>query len=218
MDDKAKLAHLKMLCSTERAGLSAPFLVTLDGESWSMASNGKMLFAWSGKVDGVEPRGDAPKVTREWITKVLSSPHAMTAEELRAWSGAAIPPSLQDCGACKGTGKAMVRHRCNCEHCEVEQETEIDCPNCDGGKVLIESVRYGVIGQSVVNRNYLAMLLNGISGDMYVDVGVDKYDPVKMRGDGWFALLAQVKTSMRSRKDRVPLCADMIEISEGDVR
>lgn len=201
MTDEARFAHLKRLCSAERSALALPFLVTHDGESWSIATDGKMLFAWRGKLGGVEERNDAPKIPHEWIAKALLASGATTAEALRAWAGAATFPSMQDCTACGGTGTAIEHHTCNCEYCEADDETTVDCADCDGvKKVMTDDVRPGVIGGTGVDRNFFAMLLDGVDGSVCVDPGDGEYAQVRMHGDDWFAIVMPRKLQPAERE------------------
>jgi len=193
MTDEEKLAHLKKLCAADAwySRLMAPFVSTgADGVPWSVASNGRMLFAWRGRLEGVETRRDAPHIPQDWIAGALAAPDATTAEALRDWAGDPVYPSTQDCIACNGTGKVTSLHRCNCESCDADDEITIDCLDCDGDKkTLVEDVRLGRIGSTAVDRNYFAMLLDGITGPVRCDIGDGKFEQLRMCGDDWIALV-----------------------------
>lgn len=189
MTNEDKIAHLKKLCSFYpqwNAALGAPFLfAAADGESWSMASDGRMLFAWRGKLDGVEERKGAPKIPQDWIAGALAASKEVAADALRAWAGAATFPAMKACPECKGTG--VVEHFCECHLCE---EPEEDCVECDGRKQLLtEDIRPGVIGGAGVDRNFFAMVLDGIEGTVHIDTGKDEYDQIRMSGVDWFAIV-----------------------------
>lgn len=126
-----------------RPTIARPWLVDLNGEKWTVATDGMRLVLLRGDF-GYAPRGDAPNLAPV-LGMIGGQEYAVDLAALRSFIGpdTILPDPLPDCEKCKNTGSVDCP-MCEgngtvddtCWHCQSEYEK--DCEECDDGKIGCE--------------------------------------------------------------------------------
>lgn len=175
---------------------SQPFSVEVNKQTWSVATDGKVLFAVAGDI-GVSPlhedlSGSNREKLVEYIKGALSAKDRFDLDSLRAFVGAYERDIVKDCRECDGAGSV-----CSCGECQ--------CENCDEGEVTVSpKPRRGWINGRYCDLNYAALLLAGAAGDTCIAVTEDPKAPINFSGDGWVAVLMPLVVRPGDGSDKAP--------------
>jgi hypothetical protein len=162
--------------------LHNPWLVSLDSESWTAATDGRVQVLVRGAVDGIAPASDHDqKLILNALASTTGDRHPARLAALKDWCGIVPIPADQTCPDCDGTLEV------DCEECDGDGETKCDhcgregeCPECDGrktfpcescvgGKVSVPpESRPGLLFGRTINRTMLARVLAHLDGKTVV--------------------------------------------------
>lgn len=191
-----KIEMLKRNCDGDRPHMANPFVVDVDGEKWTAATDGYMLLAFAGVIDEVF---DAPSRTQK-MSSMMASVSGLLANARRASRvldlaslqravGAPVFPRTETCSVCDGSG-----HACSCGECE--------CEHCVEGSVHHGALpRKGYLLDRLCDFNRVACLLDGLSGPAFIEASGDL--PLFFAGAGWLAVLMPVDARWESDAELV---------------
>jgi hypothetical protein len=176
-----KLELLTRICALrdERPIVAKPFVVDVDRQQWTVATDGRMLLAFEGTLDGIA--GHANKQNARYVASLICDANSASTpcdlDKMRAFAGAPEHPHEFVCESCDGTGKV-----CSCGECK--------CQDCVAGKAYNEpEQRDGYIDGRFCDLNLVARLLEGITGAARIRVAAGDTAPLYWSGDGWCAAL-----------------------------
>jgi hypothetical protein len=136
--------------------LARPFAILVGDGAWTAAGDGGAMVALAGNAGGFVPLAGENRMLSCCYVAPPPQPGetiATTLGELRAWTGPAQHAVRETCPWCKGTTR--VKHECDASCCDLK---EVDCAQCDDGKVEVPAaVRLGRVCGVVINRNLLAL-------------------------------------------------------------
>lgn len=173
-----KLADYLHLCD-ER--YPQPFRVQLE-ESYSAVTNDQAMLLIRG--DEGEPAPNAMKVILE-----TELPHRATldVEKMLSWLDKNEAP-IVECVECGGSGK----HGCDCEYCDEP------CDFCEGKKHHEGATEVCFLPDINVNLRLLQRYVPVHEGTLRLLFASEK-DPIKIIGDGWFAMVMPMRPSTNAR-------------------
>lgn len=213
---RAKLVHIADL----RPVLGTPYSYPIDGETWTIASDGWGLLALR-RDDGcplpsaVDPKGPEfvgaiePRPTKGWLPVDTGA--------LLAWFNAAAPDPAHckhcegkgtrlenQCANCEGSGIAICicptcddDHETDCEVCEGKPRAVVPCGRCDEPREL-----KGWMGVALMNRANVWRWLSWLPADEFVEVSVTHPErSVRFRGNDWFALVMPMRNMEQHATD-----------------
>ena len=180
------LSFMQALCPDDefRPDLAKPFLVTVDGEAWAVATNGHGLLAL--RQENTFAPGSEKRVAG--VTKLLQDAKAASLESLdfvalRQWCATRFRPN---CDACHGSGTAP----CACPACG-HAHTAV-CGVCELTEGTSGHGRAGRFHGRRVNRGIVANWLGWLPPDAVVRGGhaaPHPETPIVFAGDDWFVLV-----------------------------
>lgn len=163
-----------------RQSIANPWVTQIDGEAWTVATNGHRLVALRGDYGFGPPHEKVPDLAPVLKAGSDGDSHLVDLVAFREFIGVAgDPETLPDCEKCKNTGSVDCSE-CNglgyvedvCSHCDSDYEK--DCEECDEGKVGCGcahdvAVRFGqdpiaVYGDSF-NRRLFLLPLRHLTGN-----------------------------------------------------
>lgn len=189
--------HLKTICDADSdRDLHAPFTAEIDGRTWTIGSDGKMMFAIGEALGEYKPIAAGLNSRREGITgyirSALAAKDPIDIDSLRAFAGTPERDQVKDCDQCDGTGSV-----CSCGECE--------CEHCDGGDVVIAAkARNGWVNGRYCDLNRVASLLAGVSGEVRILLADGDTSPIYFAGDGWIATLMPLRVRPGDSSDTAP--------------
>lgn len=161
-----RLDWLEQTCAElaeERPPLAVPYLVELDGASWTIGSDGHGLIGFrevrTDKVYGAPPMASMAGVLEQRRTGVDAYPIDLVA--LKEFARAAVPPAPADCPECLGAGTVpcAVCAGVDADECDFCADGREDCETCSDGS------RWSPcwLGAVRLNRSVLWKWLNWIT-------------------------------------------------------
>lgn len=145
--DTTNLAWLADLCAPDRPTLTRPGIVTIDGESYTVATDGRMLLAVRGE-HVTEPHQSAESIAGFFHNRPAPSADLSLAG-LRAFLGPFAAESAGPCDVCNSTrqvtcpdcrGTGDDECECRCGHVH-----DAECDNC-GGDGTVKCACQGLSG------------------------------------------------------------------------
>lgn len=206
-DKVALLEKLARLTDKAIKAAPQPFRMVIDGRVWACATEGHVLVAVEGDFDErdhygrlIEPAaGKAAAFFRSsvanYIGQLVSACRrvkTMPLPELRDWAGTATwtrqcsdcgGKGRSRCGVCSGTGevKGRMKPKIKCQDCRATGK--VRCSECKNGTTTAPADRFGIVGGTTVNREYLARALDCIDGDGTCTIGTDgDLEPIHVSG------------------------------------
>jgi len=165
---------LARLCDPKHAGkrgrTDRPYLVEIDGASWTWASDARVLVAVPGLHAGAMwPDKEVSALVARMVAPGTGDAQFLDVAPLRAWCG---PPVWRtDCPACLGQSR---------------RRDEVSCEACDSTGYFNDDVIPGLLYGRPVDRRRLARGLEHVGGAcalLYLDPDPEK--PLRLHGDGW---------------------------------
>lgn len=181
------IERLRRCCHLFRDNLAKPMLVEIDGQPWSVGTDGHMLLAVKGVVDGVVPPNQK---TLDGVSKVLRgqlsvSPQGeVSIEKLVEFCGPAQRTTVETCTECDGEGSLCSCGECKCDEC------------VDGEIITAPEPRRALVCGRLIDLNLLAVLLSDRAGMARVVIEGDadgSTPPLALAGDDWIALLMPLR-------------------------
>lgn len=172
-----------------------------DGCTWSAATNGYVMVAIKGRVDGLRKAdGKDTKKLVKLLATVADDPKPVSLPDLKVWLGPPEWPHTETiiCPKCHGTGTV------ECSECGQDTDCE-----CDGGKVEQTSSpmeREGLLFGALINRNRLVQALEHLDGPATVGTGGGKF--IIVYGSDWRVCLVTMdvgKTGVAAATARFPI-------------
>ncbi|MEJ7730500.1 MAG: hypothetical protein WKG00_14925 [Polyangiaceae bacterium] len=194
-----ELEKLALVCirNPARANMHAPWHLLVDGEPWTVATDGHRLVAVRGHVEGARPSNGKITNAHEMLALPSTSVEVRT-DVLRAWAKGAADTRPCDCDGkavkcdeCRGTGGVecacdcgAASHDVDCEECA--GTGRLDC-DCVGGRVPAEKDPRHLLGR-VYNRNLVPALLalapEQVRAGLWPVLGQD-HEALVLWGDDW---------------------------------
>lgn len=184
-----KLAILSRIVNPERVNISKPFLIDVDGEAWTFATDGFGLLAFRGGLTEarISAASPAPESVAGYIRSALKASQVIDLSGLRSFAGAPEYTTIEDCEHCGGTGSKCTCGECECDHCE------------DGTVSEYPKAREITVCGRRCDANKLAHLLVDVpAGDCRVVLIGGELDPIGLRGDDWVVVLMPVNAKYGS--------------------
>lgn len=197
--------HDLLVCytTTHSDWLKTPFALTLDGQPWVAATNGRILIALAGATTHKPPEMERPLDIASIL--VLSPESAeTTVEALREFCGTYPHPlpfcvkccnrGLALCAECKGIGEMEcdLGHKHDCEECDGSGATDAPC-GC-GHEPEGDSPPMGRILGQTFDLNLLGQALHHFAGPCrYGLAGETELWRLVVHGEGWRVALMGCK-------------------------
>jgi hypothetical protein len=207
---------LQKFCTRDilRPELLKPFCLTHQGGPWTAATEGWILLAVKGHLEGSQ---DQPKIaahTAQLLDKLRtrfhsSPPVRVSLDVLKQWAGPAEwTITHHECKSCDNTGQitckcceGIGRAEGTCDHCACEihfdchcEDGMVDCDNCDGKGQWDEppARRPGLLFGIFLDRNLLARAIEPLQGnEVSMSIPSDKHQALAIQDDSraWLILV-----------------------------